>query len=77
VDENVSPDHIYVPPLIIQPFVENAIWHGLLHKETEGHLDIHISMPQPNMLECVVEDNGVGRLKPKNSKVNLLRIPNP
>jgi len=54
--------------LIIQPFVENAIWHGLLHKETEGHLDIHISMPQPNMLECVVEDNGVGRAKAKELK---------
>jgi len=68
IDEDVLPDHIYVPPLIIQPYVENAIWHGLLHKLTEGHLEIHISMPKPNMLECVVEDNGVGRAKAKELK---------
>jgi LytS/YehU family sensor histidine kinase len=68
VDESVSPDHIYVPPLIIQPYVENAIWHGLLHKESEGHLEIRISMPKTNMLECVVEDNGVGRAKAKELK---------
>jgi LytS/YehU family sensor histidine kinase len=68
IDENVSPDHIYVPPLIIQPYVENAIWHGLLHKETEGHLEVRLTMPQPNMLQCVVEDNGVGRAKAKELK---------
>ena len=32
-----------VPPLIIQPYVENAIWHGLMHKEEKGHLDIDVS----------------------------------
>jgi len=63
VDKGISTDSIEVPPLIIQPYVENAIWHGLLHKQTSGHLTIHISMPSENMLQCVIEDDGVGREK--------------
>ena len=38
----MSTDSVEVPPLIIQPYVENAIWHGLLHKESEGNLDITV-----------------------------------
>ncbi len=68
VDKDVQPDYINVPPLIIQPFVENAIWHGLLHKETAGHLNIHFSRRIPNILECVIEDDGVGREKAKELK---------
>lgn len=65
VDPGVCADTIEVPPLIIQPYVENAIWHGLLHKPTVGHLRIHISLPGDNMLQCVIEDNGVGRMRAK------------
>ena len=65
VDDDVIPDSIEVPPLIIQPYVENAIWHGLLHKETNGHLGIDVTMIGDNMLQCIVEDNGVGREKAK------------
>jgi len=52
-----------VPPLIIQPFVENAIWHGLLHKESGGQLFIQVRLLGDSMLECIIEDNGVGRVK--------------
>lgn len=65
VDPSVAADSIEVPPLIIQPYVENAIWHGLLHMPTVGHLNIHISLPGSNMLQCVIEDNGIGREKAK------------
>jgi putative methionine-R-sulfoxide reductase with GAF domain/two-component sensor histidine kinase len=68
VDENVHPDHVYVPPLIIQPYVENAIWHGLLHKDQSGQLKIHVRMKGAGLLECLVEDNGVGREKAKELK---------
>ncbi len=63
VDEGVHTDSIGVPSLIIQPYVENAIWHGLLHKEGNGSLWIKIRMLDENTLECVIEDNGVGREK--------------
>ena len=67
-DTNVIPDQLYVPPLIIQPYVENSIWHGLLHKETSGHLSIHVSVPAEGVMQCVVEDNGVGREKARELK---------
>ena len=63
VEDNVGAECVEVPPLIIQPYVENAIWHGLLHKESGGELNIHVSMISEGMLQCVIEDNGVGREK--------------
>ncbi|HEX7846504.1 MAG TPA: histidine kinase [Chitinophagaceae bacterium] len=63
IDDTINPDSIELPPLIIQPYVENAIWHGLLHKETGGNLSVHISMNGDNMLVCQIEDDGVGREK--------------
>ncbi len=59
--EGVYPESIYVPPLIIQPYVENAIWHGLLHKDSEGCLIVSIGRNENTMLQCIIEDNGIGR----------------
>src|SRR5690606_29894299 len=61
VESNVRADQLTVPPLLLQPFAENAIWHGLLPK-TEGPktLDIHISEVDKGFL-FVVGDNGIGR----------------
>ncbi|HEX6194098.1 MAG TPA: histidine kinase [Chitinophagaceae bacterium] len=67
VDQEVHPDGVYVPPLIIQPYVENAIWHGLLHKERAGHLSI-VVCGNHESLECIVEDNGVGRQRARELK---------
>lgn len=67
-DDNINTESIFVPPLIIQPYVENAIWHGLLHKETAGHLFVHISKKKSNVLQCVIEDDGVGREKARELK---------
>ncbi len=63
VDDNVSADTLQVPPLIIQPYVENAIWHGLLHKASDGKLLISVKKTSENMMQCIIEDNGVGRSK--------------
>ena len=50
-----------VPPLLLQPFVENAIWHGLMNKENgTGNLGISLQ-PKDAILECIITDNGVGR----------------
>ena len=51
-----------VPPLIIQPFVENAIWHGLMHKKEKGHLQIELYLEE-QMLFCKITDDGIGRKK--------------
>ncbi len=68
VENKIGTDTLELPPLIIQPYVENAIWHGLLHKEKNGHLSIQISMACESMLQCVIEDNGIGREKAKTLK---------
>jgi LytS/YehU family sensor histidine kinase len=49
-----------VPPLIIQPYVENAIWHGLMNKEEKGRLDIEVSQ-ENNYLFFKIADDGIGR----------------
>jgi anti-sigma regulatory factor (Ser/Thr protein kinase) len=51
-----------VPPLVIQPFTENAIWHGLMHKEDKGQLDIDVS-EEDDYLYVKISDNGIGRKK--------------
>jgi LytS/YehU family sensor histidine kinase len=52
---------IEVPPLVLQPFVENAIWHGLGNKNSTGHLHIGIQQPEPNMVMITIADDGIGR----------------
>ena len=51
---------VYVPPMLIQPFAENAIWHGLMHKKNIGCLEIQLCA-EAKMLTCTVMDNGIGR----------------
>lgn len=52
-------EDIMIPPLLIQPFVENALIHGLLHKEGEKRLKIVFRLEE--QLICIIEDNGIGR----------------
>jgi LytS/YehU family sensor histidine kinase len=58
---------ITVPPLIIQPYVENAIWHGLMHKKERGHLDIEL-YTKDEFLFCKITDDGIGRKKAAEMK---------
>jgi sensor histidine kinase YesM len=62
VDDELDVFSLKVPPLIIQPYAENAIWHGLMHKPEKGHLAIAL-FEQDNRLFCKVTDDGVGRKK--------------
>jgi len=61
LDESVEEDFIKVPPMLLQPFVENAIVHGIAPKVNGGKIDIVLKMISDNELYCVVIDNGVGR----------------
>lgn len=60
VDDALAGEEVQVPSLMIQPFAENAIWHGLLHKEGEKRLLIHFKAEEDALL-CIIEDNGIGR----------------
>lgn len=61
-DETIEIEEIKIPTLLIQPFVENAIWHGLMHKENNRRLTVTFTEMQ-DFLQCIIEDNGVGRDK--------------
>ncbi len=57
---NVDSENIFIPPLIIQPFVENSIIHGISHKENKGKITIEFRKDN-GTLKCIVQDDGVGR----------------
>ncbi len=60
VSEDISTAGILVPPLIIQPYVENAIWHGLMHRtDPGGKLLVHV-FKEKELVHIEIEDNGVG-----------------
>ncbi|MEL6252755.1 MAG: histidine kinase [Bacteroidota bacterium] len=72
VDESVNKDQIDIPPMLIQPYVENAVWHGLRYKEEKGFLKLKMSQLAGYLL-IEIEDNGIGRersqlLKTKHQK---------
>lgn len=62
IDESVDETKDEIPSMLIQPYIENAILHGILHKEEKGAVSIAIKK-QDNKIYCVIEDNGVGRKK--------------
>ncbi len=66
IDKNVSPESLLIPTMLIQPYVENAIKHGLLHKKTDRKLWIRFYFGNTKeVVICEVEDNGVGRERVK------------
>ena len=67
-EDEIDTDEIKLPTLLIQPFVENAIWHGLMHKEGERLLTVKFS-ERDECIQCVVEDNGIGRERSNEVKL--------
>ena len=61
----IEKEYILIPPLLIQPVIENAFKHGLLHKETDGELLIKFEKINEKMLRVLILDNGIGRAKAK------------
>lgn len=72
VDENLEKDFVKIPPMLLQPFIENSIKHGLKHSNTKRGLITVSFTEKNNILECSVTDNGIGRTRAnelnKNSK---------
>lgn len=62
VDEQIDPEFTFIPPMLAQPFIENAIEHGVRHLEPSGHIIVRFSL-KDKLIYFEVEDNGVGREK--------------
>ncbi len=61
-DRTVIADYL-IPPMLLQPYIENAIWHGLRYKEGKGFLNIDLTPRDDGDLEITITDNGIGRTK--------------
>jgi LytS/YehU family sensor histidine kinase len=65
--DNIDFSAIEIPPMLIQPFVENAVWHGLRYKNEKGFLSVTFTQAN-NALQIDIKDNGIGREKSKALK---------
>lgn len=70
VSKQLETDGVRIWPMLLQPFVENAIWHGLMPKESEAHLTIDVNK-RGNQLIIVIEDNGIGRKEAETRKAKV------
>jgi signal transduction histidine kinase len=59
VDKDLLQNEIMLPPMLIQPFIENAIWHGVTTLDQPMNIDIHFKKDDQQLL-CVIEDDGIG-----------------
>lgn len=72
-DEALDSEEIMMPSMLVQPYVENALWHGLMHKDGERKLLVKFEKVSEDVFRCIVDDNGIGRkrsfkLKQQQSK---------
>lgn len=68
VDKDIEKEYIYIPPMLIQPFVENALIHGISKTEQRGIITVEISFCEDDSLICMVSDNGSGYDLTKNKE---------
>lgn len=67
LDDSIDLDFDKIPPMLLQPFVENAIWHGLMNNKEKGHIKIKFAIDGDYLL-CTVTDNGIGRVAAEEIK---------
>ena len=60
VDPNIDTDFTGIPPMILQPYIENSIIHGLINKKGKGMININFQLMDTSIL-CTIQDNGIGR----------------
>ncbi len=63
IDKSVNLEETFIPPMLLQTYIENAIWHGLIPNNTEGLLEINFILLNEKILSVSIEDNGIGREK--------------
>ncbi len=67
IDHSLKTDDLYLPPMLIQPFIENSIWHGLMHKKEKGALHFSVmKKSDEEKLMITITDDGIGREKSRS-----------
>jgi len=73
IDDALDGDAVLVPNMLLQPHLENAIWHGLRYKEGKGFLKLDFKLKN-NMVKVIVDDNGIGLTKSKELKTTNQKV---
>ena len=68
VEKEIEQEQFQIPPMLLQPYVENAVWHGLRYKEEKGLLKVELSKRDDETITIEISDNGIGRKKSKELK---------
>ena len=68
VDETINLEQFSIPPMLLQPYIENAIWHGLRYRKEKGNLKISINLKDKETLSISIIDDGIGRKKSEELK---------
>ncbi len=71
IEDTIHQTQISIPSLLLQPYIENAIWHGLMHKEGEKNIDIRIKQSLRDYINIQIQDNGIGRRASQESNEYL------
>ena len=70
VDDSIDIEEFQIPPMLLQPYIENAVWHGLRYKTEKGHLNIAITPKSKDEITITISDNGIGRARSKALKTD-------
>jgi two-component system LytT family sensor kinase len=68
IDKNIDLEQFSIPPMLLQPYIENAIWHGLRYKKEKGFLQISIDKKDEDSILISIQDDGIGRKKSQELK---------
>jgi sensor histidine kinase YesM len=60
IEPHIEIDDVFIPSMLIQPFVENAVWHGISPLNEKGHIKISFLKNSEKSLMVSIEDNGIG-----------------
>ncbi len=74
VDPEIDVNEYLIPPMLLQPYVENAVWHGLRYKSKKGVLSIRFQKVTSDSIEITILDNGIGRKKSKELKTQNQKL---
>jgi len=70
VDNTIELSLFQIPPMLLQPYVENAVWHGLRYKKEKGFLKVQLLKKDKETIQIEISDNGIGRKKSKELKTD-------
>lgn len=68
IDASIDIQNFKIPPMLLQPYIENAVWHGLRYKETKGGLQIKITQEHKDEIKIIITDDGIGRARSQQMK---------